>query len=94
MGITGAGLGERGPAGRQRGGPCASRRRPRAAQVITLVVRHLQQPAVVEAPECWNGVIISHRRHVSKLTVPVLCSLGDREHDEGCHGRRGRRPGV
>lgn len=38
-------------AGRQQGAPCASRRRPRRAQVITLVVRHLQQPAVVVVPD-------------------------------------------
>lgn len=73
--------------GRQQGAPCASRRRPRRPKVITLLVRHLQQPAVVYVVEYTNGVNISHRRKVRKLTVHLLLSLFRGDHVEGGNGR-------
>lgn len=77
-GLRGVGCGWRGD-GRRRarrgGGP--------AARVITLLVRHLQQPAVADVLEHTHGVIVRHRREVSKLTVHLLCSLTGEEH-VGC----------
>ena len=77
--------------GRQQWAPCASLRRPRRPKVITLLVRHLQQPAVVDVVEYTNGVNISHRRKVRKLTVHQLLSLNREEHVEGGNGQV-RRP--